>query len=652
MALRTKTIEYAWPLDITSVATAVARTHAALTVNIPETTSRTFRSVVLEFSQRDNTATAASTTAVALGVQINAVAVSTATVTQTITNSGENQSFVFIKDVTAYFQTNFTGTTNTVTATITNTGNATINSSCRIIITYEYDDAAATTRIKTVKIPVDGAVTNLTTTYANLGGVASQIPALNTFLPEASKVYRSIFFVWETHTGTTAAAASTLDISYNGGTTTVSDGSHANTLNSDVFYRRIDNLTATLNTAVAGTIQAKVTSTTGMPCPCLCGHLVVTYEYDHSTSTSIMNSVQLAVMDEIGMTGGPTTADKSRFSREISVQEPGTIALAQSGVFVSYISSGAMVMDLRIGAQPSRTFTTAATARSGSVSSMRRIDSGAAGGVGMTLAHGSNTIVVDWFTTGTTIGTIASNISGMLFLNYTSDKHADGDGSHFHTTQWCITPYSTGFTGTASSRVQVTSATTPIIPETDYWLGGLGYYITLMTNGGTASNFGYAMQCEVQATESEGAGWRGMYSCMYESDVEVGPSLCIARARDDFKRWPQDPDTNRLNVETARNYRYDNSLIVSTTAGVISQSMVLVSWHNITYAVAGSITGSGGGTVTIDAHRETDGLMLGTTSRVGDGAYSIPWYDNTVNVYAEAYEDGTHIGRSANGTAV
>lgn len=653
MALRTKTIEYAFPLAVANVATAVARPWTALSVNIPETTSRTFHSVVLEFSMRDNSATAASVTAVALSVQVNAVAASTATVTQTITNSGENQSYVFIKDVTAYFQTNFAGATNTVTPSITVTGIATISASCRLIITYEYDDAAATTRIKTVKIPIDGAITNLTATYANVGGVASQIPALDTFLPEASKVYRSVFFVWETHTGTTAAAASTLDISYDGGTTTVSDGSHANTLVSDVFYRRIDDVTASLNKTVAGSVQAKVTSITAMPCPCLCGYLVVTYEYNHSTSTRIMNSIQLAVMDEAGMTGGPTTADKSRFQRDIAVSEPGVITLVQSGIFVSYIASGALVLDLRVGAQASRTFTTAATARSGSVSSMRRLDSGAAGGAGMTLARGpSNSLVLDWFTTGTTLGTIASNISGMAFINYTSDKHALGDATHAHTTQWCITPYATGFTGTSSSRVQVTSSTTPIIPETDYYLRGLGYYITMMTNGATAANFGFAMLAEVQATESEGAGWRALYSCMYESDVEIGPSICIARARDDFKRWPQDPDTNRLDIETDRNYRYDNSLIVSATAGVILQCMAVVTYTSITFAIAGTISGSGGGTVTIDAHRISDGLEIGATTRVGDGAYTIPWYDDVAEVYGEAYEDGAHIGRSANGVAV
>lgn len=50
MALRTKTIEYAFVLSAASVATATLRTYTALTVNIPETTSRTCRSVIVDFS--------------------------------------------------------------------------------------------------------------------------------------------------------------------------------------------------------------------------------------------------------------------------------------------------------------------------------------------------------------------------------------------------------------------------------------------------------------------------------------------------------------------------------------------------------------------------------------------------------------------------
>ena len=229
MAVRNKTIEYAFALSTASVASATARDFTQLAaLAIPETTSRTFRSVTLEVSAVDNGTAAASLTAVLIGIALGAVARDDATVTQTITNSGENQSFLFSRDVTSYFVTNYTGTTMTADCRLTVSGVITSNATAKLIITYEYDDGD-TTQIKTVKIPMDGNTGNLTTSFANLGGVASQIPALDTFLPEASITYRDIFFQMDTHSGTTAAAAQVLNMRYDG-STTVADLTNARTL--------------------------------------------------------------------------------------------------------------------------------------------------------------------------------------------------------------------------------------------------------------------------------------------------------------------------------------------------------------------------------------------------------------------------------------
>lgn len=639
MALRTKTIEYAFPFSTASVATAVARTWTAVTVNIPETTSRTFRSVIVEYTAFDAATVAASVTAVNLSIDVGAAAASAATVTQTIANSGENQSFYFTKDATAYFQTNFTGASQVVTAAMTVTGIATQNASCKIIITYEFDDAAATTRIKTVKIPMDGFQTALTTAYTNMGGLTLQIPNLSTFLPESTKVYRSIFFEMHTHTGTSAAATSTLDMSYDGGTTTVADLTHAATLNSDVYYHRIDDLTATLNTAAAGTISAKVTSITGRPTPCLNGVLVVTYEYDHSASTRIINSIQFPVMDEAGYSGGTVIGNASRFRREISVQEPGTITLLQSGIMATFNASAAVTVNFLVGGQTARTYAHAATARSGCVSFMRRIDAGSAGGVvGLTLARGPNTLTIDWFTTAIGAGTAASNMSGLCYLNYTSDKHADGDMMHNHTTFWITRAHSTG---NLVPVVQAAPLTTPIIQATNFWLTGAGYQIILHPSTGAAA-LGIAVLGEVQAAEAEGAGWRPMYSSIIETDAEVAPYVMFARVRDDFKRWTGDPDTNRLNIETVRDYRYDTN--VATSA--FWQMEQFITYHAITYTIGGTISGSAGGTVTITAYRVSDGLEVGTTTRTGNGTFSIIWHDDTSPVVVEAYETSTLKGLS------
>jgi hypothetical protein len=160
------------------------------------------------------------------------------------------------------------------------------------------------------------------------------------------------------------------------------------------------------------------------------------------------------------------------------------------------------------------------------------------------------------------------------------------------------------------------------------------------------------MLSEVQSGEAEGAGWRPMASWNIQGYVEMGVFTNHAPSTHNFKRWPDDPDTERLNIETSRSYRYDNSTGQNASIGIYFQAITTVTHHAITFSVAGNITDSAGGTVTIDLHRDSDGLLLGTTSRTGDGAYSLSWYDNTENVFVSAYENSTHLGRSTAGVAV
>jgi hypothetical protein len=651
MAIRTKTIEYAFPFSTATRATAAATSFTQIAaLAIPETTSRTFRSVILQFFVPDADDIATSTTAVAMSIALGGVAASAATLTQTLTNSGENYSMMFWRDVTAYFQTNYTGTSMTCDASVTITGPQTINHCAKLIITYEYDDSAATTRIKTVKIPIDGNIGALTTALTTVGQ-ASQIPALDTFLPESTKTYRDIFFeVWG-HTGTTAAASGTLTMRYNGATSLTSGqysditgNNNTPSLNTDRTIIRIDKLLGTLGTAGANTVEASVTSVTACPFNCIGGLLVVTYEYDHSASTTILNSLQIPIIDEAGWIGGPTSADKTRFKASYFVQEPGTISLVQSGVLFSCTDAGAITYVFNAGAQADRTFVHPATLRSGCVFSTRRVDSGATGGAGITLARGLNDFTFDYYATSATAGNIGSNASGLLYLNYTSGKHTSGDGVHAHTTSWINLPY---LTGGLVQRLQYTPNTVPIINETNYWIVSTGFEIIMMTSGTAADAFGLAFQAELLAGESQGAGWQDFYSSIYASDSEMGTSVIWARAIPNYKRYPNDTDTNRINIETSRDFRFD--IPINTSA--IFQARQLATWHSITYTIAGTISGSNGGTVSISAFRTDTGEEIDTTSRTGNGAYSITWYDNTIPVIVTAYESATYKGISANQVA-
>lgn len=643
MALRTKTIEYAFPFVTASTATATARDFTSITVYIPEA-SPTFRSVTLECTTVDNVTTAANVTAVLMGISLAAVARNDATVTQTITNSGENQSFIFTRDVTSYFTSNWTGTNMACGVRLTVTGVAAINSTAKLLITYEYNDTAATTRIKTVKIPMDGNNGNLNDILTNMGGLANQYPNLDTFLPESSKVYRDIFFETYGHTNANADSNGVaLNLRFDGATTLAS-GLFEDQLISDRWFKRIDKLLGSVTTNAPHNVEASVTNISSN-FPCLCGVLVVTYEYDHAASTTIMNSLQLPVLDEAGLIGGTAAADESRYQRTVSIQEPGTITLAQSGIMATYIDSGGVTINLAVGGQADRTYTQPASVRCGGLTIMRRIDSGGVGGVaGITLARGENTFTVDYYSTSATAGNIGTNFSAMLFLNYTSGKAADGDGAHNHTTVWVARPNATG---NLVHRLQFTPATVPVIPEADYWLTNSGFEMYLMRSGTGAAALGLAFLAEINAGESYGAGWLDIYSSMYATDAEIGTSVTFTRSRSLFKRWPGDPDTSRLDIEASRNFRFD----CNVSAATLWQSKQYVTYHSISQPISGTISGSAGGTVQIRAFRTDTDEEVGSTSRTGNGSYSMTWLEDTVPVYVVAYETSTLKGTSQRAVA-
>jgi hypothetical protein len=312
---------------------------------------------------------------------------------------------------------------------------------------------------------------------------------------------------------------------------------------------------------------------------------------------------------------------------------------------LTYIDAGVVTLTLAVGSQADRTYTQAASVRCGGLTITRRIDAGETGGVaGITLARGKNTIDYTFFTTNATAGNIGSNLSGLLFLNYTSDKATDGDGAHNHTTQWLARPYSTG---DLVQKLSYTPTAVPIIPETTYWLTNSGFQFNILTSGTGAAALGLVYSGEIQAGESYAAGWQDFYTALYSTDAEIGPSQSFCRTRNVFKRWPDDPDIERLDIETSRSLRFD----CNVTASVSHQAIQFVTWHSITYAISGTISGSAGGTVQIRAFRTDNDEEVGTTSRTGNGAYSMTWYDNTISVYVVAYESTTLKGTSQQAVA-
>lgn len=218
MALRTRTVEYSFPTNTATLAAATRRDLAAINVDIAETSSRTFRNVTLEVHFRGDETVAASMTSWLLGIKLGAAAFSDVTTTFTVTNSGDQQAWTLRRDVTSYFQTNYgAGTTQTCQVGISIAALATANHSAKLLITYEFDDASATTRTRTVRIPLESSTAQLTATLANIG--TNQIPALDTFLPEATKTYKSVMLEASFNDGGNATTDFSLGIALTGGTT-------------------------------------------------------------------------------------------------------------------------------------------------------------------------------------------------------------------------------------------------------------------------------------------------------------------------------------------------------------------------------------------------------------------------------------------------
>jgi hypothetical protein len=184
--------------------------------------------------------------------------------------------------------------------------------------------------------------------------------------------------------------------------------------------------------------------------------------------------------------------------------------------------------------------------------------------------------------------------------------------------------YASAIAGTLSREIATTNQRTPNIPQTNYFLNAVAY--------------------EVASGEGPADGWENIGIYTQQNSSEFGWQTAVVPAIKLFKQHSADICYGYMDIETARKYRHYGS----TTQHV--STVMLITTHAITFTVDGQITSSNGGTVDITAVDSVRGIKVGSTSRTGNGSYSITVYDNVNNHYAEAYESATYLGRSANGT--
>lgn len=634
MATRLKTVEFAHPPYTSAITDNTLTTMTQITVYLPES-GKTFRSVVATVSASITDTAAGNLTTRQLQCRLGAAAYTAHTNSNAVTNSGEDIMAFHSVDLTSHFTSNWSGTSMTFDSQVLFDSAATtpgaINACVTLSITYEYNDTSAT-QIKTVRFPLNAPTTTLATSKP--GSPVDTLPALDTELPEASKAYRCIF---TTVQGNAANIANTTDLTITQqwvSSTAHTSGGFESALATDYWFRYIWSCGSNggSNVLVTNTTQAYYIYSNVARMNHLQIWLTVTYEFDATSSNDMFVSLMLPNDFDSPM-GGTTSSDYQRTTRELFIQETG-ITSKQIAYFPFWSQIGAIsTLNFRVGTGSFVSYTDAAATVAGGNGAMVRNDAA------YTLARGRNTLVFDAYRSDA--ADFGWSLSGFWIVNYTADKPADGYGAANHTVVWNLSATYDG----AASTTKAISAMAPIIPETNYYMTALGIRCEVNQNGTTLLS---SLTVLLEKTSGEGGvQWLVGYKDAAHGDVETGLFTMFGQIKDYFDRWPSDPDSNRLDIETSRRW-----MIYNGQVGTAFYKLdLLMTYHTITYTVSGTVSGSNGGTVTLTLHRAATGEKVASTTRSGNGAFSFTWYDNTENVFVEATEDSTHLGRSVDGLA-
>ena len=638
MATRVKTVEYFFEIDTSDLATATRRDFSAITVYIPES-SPTFRSVSAHVSCTTTSAT--NTTAFLGGIKLGAVAFSDTSVSETVSASGETYSIETMFDFTSYFTTNWSGTSMSCQVGVQYTGPTTRNHTVKLLITYEYDDSA-TTRLKTVRIPIESGNGVLSTTWESVGGTTPIIDTND--LPEASVTIRQAALTLLAQEDTASTTDFTVEYRINGGTAQTFWAAEAGT-NAALSIISHNDVTADLSTT-AYSLEAQTVTQTNRVTD-LCGVLTITYEYDHSSSTSIWNSFLVEnpfdAYEHYAVQVGSGSGDEAYGEVDFWVNESGTLSLEPSAILFYGTSVAVAGSNVKVGSQASYTSypgSGSGGVRCGTEYIMHKFDSSGSGGSGITLAKGKNSVGVHYY--GGSISNGKDVASSVVYVNYTSGKTTD-DANHNHSVyQHVMDSASANIYHEAPSTVAAVT-----IPETNYFINAfMPFHISHETYNWNNVRLYYA------GSEGKASG-SGMIGCPVagRGDVERRPvqgfhSGILNRF---VYRWDgdADPEGIRIDPEATRGWAH---------FGFNNQAPSIGCWttyHSITSTVSGTLydyAGDGSG-VTVELHDADSGELLKTTTSATGGSFSFTWYDDSRNLYCSAREDDTHTGRSNTGSA-
>lgn len=653
MALITKTIEYAWGAPSFPLAAATALTSSYTSIFIPETSSRVFKSVFLKSFVHDAASTAASLTALNINFRLGtgSAFVNPGTLGAPPANSGENQSFIFLRDLTSYFSQSFGNTTTEISGSIAMsfTGVATALQCHKLYITYTYDDTNVNTLIKTVRIPlVSNNKGALTAGMLERGGQGS-IPVLNTFLPEQNKHIRQNWIEILGNEGTTAAGTLLyqLSASLDSEAPVIVAAPISTSLNSacaDMFI-----WTRSFDTSTTHSFKMGLSNIASFTMPHPTSVLHVTYDYDRELTRQ--NGVQLnsvvIPLQPLNFSGFTRFQSASQTVTPFWIQEPGPITIQNTAAIYNYFQTANINPSFSINEVYSNgEFADATSLYCGSVFGMQRLDSASNGLISMSLNRGKNTFV--WRGSIPTAGVTPGNFSCQMYINYLSGVPSGSPDFANKTIYWLIESSSTAGTAPlfiAKNRVNLDS--------TYYFINAYGIFndAIVLNTAAAATPMMYFMLVQLFPGEKNmvSSSWSTEAESVGVSDGESGWYPNYSRS-DLFERWAGDPSvpSQRISIKDSVRQYAGVSLINSNF-----NPYLVTTIHNITSSIAGTVsgyTGDGSG-IPIRIYDYSGELLITGSTSVG-GGYNIPWYDNTSPVFAYALQDTTHIGASITGSSV
>jgi hypothetical protein len=627
----TKTVHYCFQNQNDVIANTTA-SFDSLMIYLPET-NKSFISTKLGVSTRNKSSIPIGYTKRYTALGLNGGSKVAIQNTQNTGQSGESISLYYTNDYRNLFTASFGANNLSASAQLdtifTISGSAlaglipTQSFECSMLsVTYQCNTGS--TQIKSVYIPLNAPSGDLSTTKP--GTPNDVIPALDTYLPEANKVYRDIFIVVEGNENRASSTDSTLTMQIDSLTPSGSfffEGALA----SDTFYQIFWKLSGSITFDTSTTHDFYIWSQSlGRYCHPIV-YMVVTYEYDESSTTSVMNSIMLPM--ELTSTIGLSATDFQKASRTFFIEEPGPITTNRIS-YMLYMDQQVVQTGLnaRIGTGSFVTYTDRANVLCGSNALMIRNDNA------YTFSRGRNSLEMNIYSTRG-VATSATNPSGYWMINYTSGKSSAGSYAHNSTVIQNIDP----FGSVAAATGRLISGVSASLKEPYYYLTAIGNSFYCLSSG----LGGVSILPERLASEG-GPEWMSSYTDLAKTDTELGIHAMYSTARSVYQRWVGDVASDRVDPKVQR----DNAMIASI--GNWNNLDFLYTYHSITSSISGSVYNTGGQPVGLEVCRvETDEIIL-TGSRTGDGPYSFVWYDNTEPIYIRA-QIGSNVGYSPQGTA-